>query len=537
MLEMCSKFVRYYTLGLALLSPLWAQYSGISFSPDNSHILVGTSLRQKAASPGQPTWGKLFRVDDSGVRPFLIRNRDVISSSSQTNGYDLREARYSPDGRWLAVTGGAACLFPSGGICQSFDENRTTLYDAQGEDRLTIPGRGVVFSENGNWMASTSQASPASTIRLWDLRSMTSLNIIQTSEGLAATGVSNDGSVLVAFGSGGPYLYPASGSPVRIAGEQGNALLSADGSRIAFNQQGKVWIRTGTTMREVGEGNLRGLNLAGDVILRQRDRQLRIGDLKVAEEPSGFRQVELSGDGHLVCYTTGDGALIRVAADGTGRTELIPGIAVPEPAYSVTANLPRKALYTPGEPVTVDWSSASSPALRPVVLVDGAAAPVLRVQSGAFTFQVPWETPVAPGGELEVQVSSGVSHPVWRTDWVWLASNIATNGSIAAVIHQGFDSLVSPTSPALPSEVLHLYGIGLGPVVSPPPTGSPALGPVPLITPLTCGATEVLYAGLAPGLLGYYQVDLRLPLVMPAGFSSYTLRCSSFSSEVPIVRQ
>jgi uncharacterized protein (TIGR03437 family) len=94
-------------------------------------------------------------------------------------------------------------------------------------------------------------------------------------------------------------------------------------------------------------------------------------------------------------------------------------------------------------------------------------------------------------------------------------------------IHQDFSGPVSLKSPARPGEILHLYATGLGAVT--PPVGDGQPGPLdPLstmespvsvtwcaetFTPETTGA---LFAGLAPGLVGIEQVDVRVPDSLPA---------------------
>ena len=85
-------------------------------------------------------------------------------------------------------------------------------------------------------------------------------------------------------------------------------------------------------------------------------------------------------------------------------------------------------------------------------------------------------------------------------------------------IHQDWSSYVTPDRPASPGEVLHLYGTGFGPVQPAVATGMPAsaspLAVVPAMPTCTSdpgGPTTVVYLGLAPGLVGYYQMDVRLP--------------------------
>jgi uncharacterized protein (TIGR03437 family) len=87
--------------------------------------------------------------------------------------------------------------------------------------------------------------------------------------------------------------------------------------------------------------------------------------------------------------------------------------------------------------------------------------------------------------------------------------------------HSDLRSPVTPASPARPGEIIPLYMTGLGPVDPPVATGAP--GPseplASLVLPLRCSfpgsentpAPEIVFAGLAPGLIGSYLVSLRVP--------------------------
>src|SRR5262249_35239472 len=77
--------------------------------------------------------------------------------------------------------------------------------------------------------------------------------------------------------------------------------------------------------------------------------------------------------------------------------------------------------------------------------------------------------------------------------------------------------------PARRGEVVEIYATGLGPVTNPPPSGQPAsaakLSQTIGTTIVTIGSSraEVLFSGLAPGQVGVYQVNARVPMGAPAG--------------------
>ena len=71
--------------------------------------------------------------------------------------------------------------------------------------------------------------------------------------------------------------------------------------------------------------------------------------------------------------------------------------------------------------------------------------------------------------------------------------------------------------------MIHLYGIGFGPVEPAQTTGKPAPAspPAQATSQFTCYVTSpdrqqryevpILFAGLAPGVLGYYQISVQMP--------------------------
>jgi len=74
--------------------------------------------------------------------------------------------------------------------------------------------------------------------------------------------------------------------------------------------------------------------------------------------------------------------------------------------------------------------------------------------------------------------------------------------------------------PAAPGDFITIYCTGLGSVTSPPPTGSAGAGQsttaVPVVSIGGLPAT-VTFAGLAPTLVGTYQINVQVPANAPAG--------------------
>jgi uncharacterized protein (TIGR03437 family) len=127
-------------------------------------------------------------------------------------------------------------------------------------------------------------------------------------------------------------------------------------------------------------------------------------------------------------------------------------------------------------------------------------------------------TPVE--SSAQAAVTPEVSWPSLVPAQGCLSSDCFSGGAI----HQDWSSYVTPDRPASPGEVLHLYGTGFSPVQPAVATGMPASASPLAVVPATpmCtsdpgGPTTVVYLGLAPGLVGYYQMDGQLPAPFPSG--------------------
>ena len=148
-------------------------------------------------------------------------------------------------------------------------------------------------------------------------------------------------------------------------------------------------------------------------------------------------------------------------------------------------------------------------------------APLFFVSEAQANFQVPWE--LAGQSQTTVTASligenSGTRQDVRLAPF---APGIFSTNSAGTGQGEIFDPsyrLVDSSSPATPGSFVTIYCTGLGPVTNQPPTGSPGpaspLAQTTALPNVTIGgaqATTVQFSGLAPGLVGLYQINVQVP--------------------------
>jgi len=159
------------------------------------------------------------------------------------------------------------------------------------------------------------------------------------------------------------------------------------------------------------------------------------------------------------------------------------------------------------------------------VQFDGISAPILFASSSQLNLQVPWELQGESSSWVTATANSVISlpqpAPVGLTDPGIFSLGAPESGQGAIVNLAGI--VVDANSPAHAGDYLEIYATGLGAVTNTPQTGA-----VALVTPLsylignatvTIGgvAAPVIFAGLAPGYVGLYQVNAQVPPGVAAG--------------------
>jgi uncharacterized protein (TIGR03437 family) len=161
-------------------------------------------------------------------------------------------------------------------------------------------------------------------------------------------------------------------------------------------------------------------------------------------------------------------------------------------------------------------------------MVNGQPAPLFFVSPRQINLQVPNATPAAGTAEMIVQrrstgqVLAAGAVPMSAVSPALFTGSASGTGQAAAVNEDG--SINGPTSPARPGTVLSLYGTGTGVLPGGPADGEAAVGiietdekPVVLLNNAALPADSVLFSGAAPGFVGLWQINLRIPATQAPG--------------------
>ncbi len=165
-----------------------------------------------------------------------------------------------------------------------------------------------------------------------------------------------------------------------------------------------------------------------------------------------------------------------------------------------------------------------------VVKVNGAAVPLQFVSRQQINFFLPLEIGTLTPSSIVVSYAAADGPPArlasgqFRTDAAPGIFTLSPDGQGAVLV--GGTGLVArgtgeQSRPARRGEIIEIYATGLGNVGNPPPPGTPGSAASQtssaIIATIGPVRAEVLYSGLAPGLVGVYQVNARVPENSPTG--------------------
>jgi uncharacterized protein (TIGR03437 family) len=159
------------------------------------------------------------------------------------------------------------------------------------------------------------------------------------------------------------------------------------------------------------------------------------------------------------------------------------------------------------------------------VNVNGTPAPILYASYNQINFQAPYTLTPGSTATIQVQSSTGTSGNV-SVDVLSSIAGLFTNQSNgqgqALAINQ--DGTVNSTSnPAAPGSYVSLYADGLGALSAMATAGQPTptspLNSLSGTLAVIIGglSAPVQFAGLAPGFVGLYQINVQIPATTTAG--------------------
>ncbi|HZL57978.1 MAG TPA: hypothetical protein VFC21_12890, partial [Bryobacteraceae bacterium] len=156
------------------------------------------------------------------------------------------------------------------------------------------------------------------------------------------------------------------------------------------------------------------------------------------------------------------------------------------------------------------------------VLYNGAPVPLFYAGMDQINFEVPIAAPQSGTADLQVLETAtgrllGDSTVLMNPVLPGLFTQ-AGNGSGAAIAVNQDGRLNTQNNPALAGSVITLYGTGQGYVPGAPPDGQAPTAavasprpPTVFINPETVSGSAIQYAGLAPGQVGVWQINVQIP--------------------------
>jgi uncharacterized protein (TIGR03437 family) len=160
------------------------------------------------------------------------------------------------------------------------------------------------------------------------------------------------------------------------------------------------------------------------------------------------------------------------------------------------------------------------------VLLNNSAVPLFYAGQAQINFLIPMTTPQS--GLLDLQVVEVATGRILGDTTVQMNTSapglfsLSGNGigTLAAVNKDG--TINGPTNPAVQGDAIQIFGTGVGFVPGAPPDGYPPTAATPSPKPPTVivgfsnsgnvlTSDQILYSGLAPNLIGVWQLNITIP--------------------------
>jgi len=544
-------------------SCLTAQIGSITAAGSGDVVYFTTWLRPIGTD--HLPWQKAYRLSSGQVE--LVAQQDLNAPA----GWRVERVATAADGSVIGIDLSSPCHFGTGCLSrvQEFSEIRTPqgTRSFTGDAQIPPSGRFALLTRSSGFGLFTKDDQfqrPVRRVRLdqpdaapEDLGGFP-----------ASTGrwVANDGTALVSPGRGtrGWELVSTDGERTVLElppGGAKTAVLLPDASAIVYVANdftlpsgpappGELRIRfLDQTDISLGvRGELIDISDDGSRVLIVRDvdgaAQAYIVEIpsgttrQVTDYSAGVEAVDLSEDGSKVIAVTDD-RLVQIDFVSDESTVLLgplPNVVrgpvgqLP-PAPIAPAVVPGSTYRIRGDRIATKVTVSGYPADSELdgirIEVGGQNAALLWTSPYEIGYQVAWDAMLSETAVIVVRhENSGWDTPL-RTEAVRVRHSQSALPEIYGfqlAVHQNFDRLVTPADPALPGEYIHIYATGLGPTAPALATGHP--GPTDPLSVTTIAPNwrilggdrerpaEVVFAGLAPGFVGFYQVVWKIPSVV-----------------------
>jgi uncharacterized protein (TIGR03437 family) len=511
-------------LGLFFLlaAPVHAQFFDFAVTDDGQ--LYFSSTLMTGATKDIAT--KVYRWSDRGPELFATGG-----GGDDIFGVTASAPLVSGDG---AITGWAKtqpCRSPS---CPLAGGPRT-LYELEGVGFTNLPYNYLQISRNGRYLLGMTADFR---LRLIELPSQRSTELAAYFGWAGPQTIADTGAALIRDPNSSILLYrPLDGDARVIPGTEGvtNAALSRAGDRIAFERKrgGAFELLmtdpAGTTQQALASaaaalpyGYQPRFANDGTLLYIDADQQPRIvapgGEAKpLARVETGVQRAIPSGDGSVVWLESNVGQLLRVRVADGSIEEVVP--TTPYVASGGTGAYSGSVIHFGG----TGLSKTTRFRLGDVAL------PLSALEKDGAAVQIPWD--YSSTQYQEVVTVQGDRSPFYQqTTYFPLTLPRITferefySRSLNAA-HQDWRGVIGHPDPAAPGETIHVFAANLGPVDQPVATGQPSPDPPARVTtPFACYLSEVEeqsavrprglvvpFAGLSPGLIGIYHIDVTIP--------------------------
>jgi uncharacterized protein (TIGR03437 family) len=446
---------------------------------------------------------------------------------------DQRVRRVSPSGIITAVAG-------NGTIGGGGDNGPATAAQLQYPAGLTIDAGGNLY---------------IAVLNNHRVRKVTPAGIITT---IAGTGAAEFG------GDGGMALAATLWSPTDVLVDASGTILVLDGRNRAVRKLTPIactYTLSLTSSGVVSAAGSNGLRVSvGAPLGCSWTATSNAAWITITSAPSG----------------NGEGAISYSVAPNTGSTSRTGTLTIAGQTFTVTQASPSAPTFTaagitngasfaagvaPGSIATI-FGTGLTKGVNGIVVADrlplptqlagtsvtigGVAAPLFAVAnvngSEQINLQVPYEVAGMAAATVAVNNNGEAGAPVQVTILPAHPGIFTIDGKAGAILHGANNALVTPSNPAARDEIVVIYATGLGPLRPASATGMPAptAEPLALTTSnpsVTVAGTsaEVLFSGLAPGFVGLYQVNIRIPPNTPAGSALVMITAAGASSNTVLL--